>query len=190
MSSDPETRMYELVEVILGCKTWGELWEVCFENGLSRPRPAGGPASWAHARKPGGAGDFDVHRSADFRCARAEVGAVCLLGAWGLLEPGGYEDWETRKRLRYADALQRLEESGRGFGASERLGVSWEDPGNEVFGRWRKKYRASYATGRLEGFEACCAAVQVRREATSRESWAPQLSESLRCAFVSGKQEP
>ena len=182
--------MYEMVDVILGCKTWGELWEVCRENGLSRPRPAGGVAGRAHARKPGGSGNFDVHRSADFRCARAEVGAVCLLGAWGLLEPGGHEDWETRKRVRYADALRRAEESGRGFGASERLGVSWEDPGNEVFGRWRKHFRAPYKTGRVEGFEACCAAVQVRREATTRELGAAQLSEGLRGAFVSGLQKP
>ena len=184
-ASDAQGRMWKAYEKAMSCKTWEELREVCREDGLHLPRPDEGGLERLNARQPGRPYAVDVHRAKDFRCARAEVGEVLLLAAWNVVEPGGYEDWQDNQRDDFAARLRDIAETGGGT-SSERLGVSWEDPGNWISERWGRNVRASYKTGRLEGSKEGSPFVSVRREAPTGKSWAALVSENVRRQLVSG----
>lgn len=182
---NPEEVMWQAYEKALSCKTWGELRRVCSEDGLYLPRPDERHLERLNARQQGRAFDLDVHRSKDFRCAKAQVGEVLLLAAWNAVEPDGYEDWQERQRDDLAARLRSIEEAGGGT-VPDRVGVSWEDPGNYISGLWARKFDASHAAGRLERSEEMCAAVPVRRAQASGECW-PSLVQEVVCGqLVSG----
>lgn len=183
--SEAQSKMWSAYEKALSCKTWEELREVCFEDGLYMPRPDEGSVERLNARQQGRPYAVDVHRAKNFRCARAEVGEVLLLAAWDVVEPGGYEDWQDNKRADFATRLRDLEETGGGT-LSERLGVSWEDPGNRISERWARCVCTSHKTGRLERSEESCAAVSVRRPQASGESWPALVSQNVCSILVSG----
>ena len=183
----PEEVMWQAYEKAMSCKTWGELRRVCCEDGLYLPRPDEGDTQRANARQQGRAFDLDVHRVKSFRCARAEVGTVLLLAAWVIAYPGGHEDWEDRKRSDLAARLRSVEETGGGT-SSERLGVSWEDPGNYISAKWARDIRAPYKAGRLERSEEMCAAVPVRRQETAGKLRPSFVPEALRSVFVQGDE--
>ena len=184
---NPEEVMWQAYEKALSCKTWGELRRVCCEDGLYLPRPDERTFERLNARQPGRAYDLDVHRSKDFRCTAAQVGTVLLLAAWAIVEPDGYEDWQERQRDDLAARLRRLEETGGGC-VAERLGVSWEDPGNFISGRWGQQFDAAHTAGRLERSEEMCAAVQVRRQETAGKLRPSFVPEALRSVFVQGNE--
>lgn len=185
---DPEEVMWQAYEKALSCKTWGELRRVCNEDGLYMPRPDERTLERLNARQPGCAFDIDVHRSKNFRCAQAQVGEVLLLAAWNVVEPGGYEDWQENQRYDLAARLRRLEEAGGGT-VPDRLGVSWEDPGNYIAGRWARQFDAAYKAGRVERSEEVCAAVSVRRPQASGERWPALVQEVVCSQLVPGDQE-
>ena len=185
---DPEEVMWQAYEKALSCKTWGELRRVCSEDGLYLPRPDERTLERLNARQPGCAFDIDVHRSKDFRCAAAQVGEVLLLAAWAAVEPDGYEDWQDRQRDDLAARLRDIEEAGGGT-VPDRLGVSWEDPGNYISGRWARKFDAAHTSGRLERSEEMCAAVSVRREEASGKHWPALVQEAVCSQLIQGDQE-
>lgn len=182
---NPEQVMWQAYEKAMACKTWNELRRVCFEDGLYMPRPNERNFERLNARKQGRALDLDVHRSKDFRRAAAEVGTVLLLAAWSIVEPNGYEDWEDRKRSDFASRLRNLEETGGGCPA-DGLGVSWEDPGNYISGRWARQFSPTHAAGRVEGPQEGSPFVSVRRKKAEGKSWAAQLPENVRGLLISG----
>ena len=182
---NPEEVMWQAYEKALSCKTWGELRRVCSEDGLYLPRPDERTLERLNARQPGRAFDLDVHRSKDFRCAQAQVGEVLLLAAWNAVEPDGYEDWQDRQRDDLAARLRSIEEAGGGT-VPDRVGVSWEDPGNYISGRWSRQFDAAHTAGRLERFEEVCAAVSVRRPQASGEHWPALVQEVVCSQLVSG----
>lgn len=182
---EPEPVMWQAYEKALSCKTWEELRGVCSEDGLYLPRPNERGFERLNARQPGRPYTVDVHRSKDFRCAAAEVGTVLLLAAWNVVEPQGFEDWQDNKRDDLAARLRRVEETGGGC-ASERLGVSWEDPGNRISERWGRNVNASHAAGRLERPQESCAAVSVRRPQAAGESWPALVSQAICSQLVPG----
>lgn len=186
---DPQEVMWQAYEKAMSCKTWEDLRRVCYEDGLYLPRPDEGDTQRVDARQPGRALNLDVHRVKSFRCARAEVGTVLLLAAWNVVEPDGYEDWQDRQRDDFAARLRSVEETGGGT-PSERMGVSWEDPGNYISAKWARDLDAPYKTGRVERSEEMCAAVSVRRPQTAGKLGPTFVPESLRSVFVQGDQKP
>ena len=186
---DPTECMWDAYEKAMRCKTWQELREVCNEDGLYCPRPDEGNLERLNARQPGLPFAVDVHRAKDFRCARAEVGTVLCLAGWAVAYPDGHEDWQERQRIDFAARLRNIEETGGGT-SSERMGVSWEDPGNYISAKWARDVRAPYKAGRLERSEEMCAAVSVRRPQTAGKLGPTFVPESLRSVLVQGDQEP
>lgn len=182
---NPQEVMWQAYEKAMSCKTWGELRRVCLEDGLYLPRPNARDIERLNARQQGRAFDIDVHRSKNFRRSKAEVGTVLLLAAWNVVEPDGHEDWEDRKRDDFATRLRDIAETGGG-GSSDRLGVSWEDPGNYIAQRWGRQFDAAYAAGRLERPQEVCAAVSVRRAQASGKSWPALVSQNVCSLLVSG----
>ena len=186
---DPQQVMWQAYEKAMSCKTWEELRRVCDEDGLYLPRPNARDFARLNARQQGRPFAVDVHRSQSFRRARAQVGEVLFLAAWAIVEPGGYEDWQSRERDDFAARLRDIEETGGGRPA-EGLGVSWEDPGNRISERWGRNIRTAYTSGRVERPEESCAAVSVRRPQAAGESWPALVSQNVCSLLVSGDQKP
>lgn len=185
---DPETVVWSAYEKAMSCKTWEQLRGVCGEDGLYLPRPDERDFARLNARQPGRPFTVDVHRSKSFRRARAEVGTVLLLAAWAVVYPGGHEDWEECKRADYSSRLRDIEETGGGRPAAG-LGVSWEDPGNYISGRWARQLATAYTSGRVERPQEGCAAVSVRRPQAAGESWPALVSQNVCRVLVSGDQK-